>query len=107
MKINLIGHLVKVGKTNPNKPKVKMGKMNITSFITMNYEQRTMNDEKNKPKQTQTKPTLKRDLEKIEGYYGWFTVILLMKLKNQCKLFGKKMRIVRHSFSDGGYGKTL
>ena len=53
MKINLIGHLVKVGKTKPNKPKVKIGKMNITSFITMNYEQRTMNDEKNKPKQTQ------------------------------------------------------
>jgi len=54
MKINLIGHLVKVGKTNPNKPKVKMGKMNITSFITMNYEQITMNDEKNKAKQTQS-----------------------------------------------------
>jgi len=27
--------------------------MNVTSFITMSYEQRTMNDEKNKPKQTQ------------------------------------------------------
>jgi len=54
MKINPIGHLVNVGKTNPNKPKVKIGKMNITSFITMNYEQRTMNDEKNKPKQTQS-----------------------------------------------------
>jgi len=27
--------------------------MNVTSFITMNYEQRTMNYEKNKPKQTQ------------------------------------------------------
>ena len=53
MKINLIGHLVKVGKTNPNKPKVKIGKMNVTSLRTMNYEQRTMNDEKNKPKQTQ------------------------------------------------------
>jgi len=46
-------HLVNVGKTNPNKPKVKIGKMNITSFITMSYEQRTMNDEKNKPKQSQ------------------------------------------------------
>ena len=47
-------HLVNVGKTNPNKPKVKIGKMNITSFITMNYEQITMNDEKNKPKQSQS-----------------------------------------------------
>ena len=56
MKINLIGHLVNVGKTNPNKPKVKIGKMNLTSFITMNYEQITMNDEKNKPKQSQTNP---------------------------------------------------
>ena len=46
-------HLVNVGKTKPNKPKVKIGKMNITSFITMSYEQRTMNDEKNKPKQSQ------------------------------------------------------
>jgi len=43
-------------KTNPNKPKVKIGKMNVTSFITMSYEQRTMNDEKNKPKQSQTNP---------------------------------------------------
>jgi len=56
MKINLIGHLAKVGKTNPNKPKVKIGKINVTSFITMNYEQRAMNDEKNKPKQTQVNP---------------------------------------------------
>jgi len=47
-------HLVNVGKTNPNKPKVKIGKMNVTSFITMNYKQITMNDEKNKPKQTQS-----------------------------------------------------
>jgi len=40
-----------------NKPKVKIGKMNITSFITMNYEQITMNNaNKNKAKQTQTKP---------------------------------------------------
>jgi len=54
MKINTIGHLVNVGKTKPNKPKVKIGKMNVTSFITMNYELRTMNDEKNKPKQTQS-----------------------------------------------------
>ena len=38
-----------------NKPKVKIGKMNVTSLRTMNYEQRTMNDEKNKPKQTQIK----------------------------------------------------
>jgi len=45
---------VKVGKTNPNKPKVKIGKMNVTSLRTMNYEQRTMNEEKNKPKQTQS-----------------------------------------------------
>ena len=43
----------KQSQTNPNKPKVKIGKMNVTSFITMNYEQRTMNYEKNKPKQTQ------------------------------------------------------
>jgi len=54
MKINLIGHLVNVGKTNPNKPKVKIGKMNVTPLITMNYEQRTMNCEKNKAKQTQS-----------------------------------------------------
>ena len=40
-------------QTKPNKPKVKIGKMNVTSFITINYELRTMNDEKNKPKQTQ------------------------------------------------------
>ena len=41
-------------KTNPNKPKVKIGKMNVTSFITMSYEQITMNNaNKNKPKQTQ------------------------------------------------------
>ena len=46
-------HLVNVGKTKPNKPKFKIGKMNATSFITMSYEQRAMNDEKNKPKQTQ------------------------------------------------------
>jgi len=40
-----------------NKPKVKIGKMNVTSFITMNYEQRTMNDaNKNKAKQTQSCP---------------------------------------------------
>jgi len=44
----------KQSQTNPNKPKVKIGKMNITTFITMNYEQRTMNDEKNKAKQTQS-----------------------------------------------------
>ena len=47
-------HLVIVGKTKPNKPKVKIGKINVTSLRTMNYEQRTMNDEKNKPKQTQS-----------------------------------------------------
>ena len=54
MAINLIGHLVNVGKTNPNKANFKIGKMNITSLRTMSYEQRTMNDEKNKPKQTQS-----------------------------------------------------
>ena len=53
MKINTIGHLVNVGKTNPNKPKFKIGKMNVTFLTTMNYEQRTMTDKKNKPKQTQ------------------------------------------------------
>ena len=54
MKINPIGHLVKVGKTNPNKPKVKIGKMNVTSANTMNYELRTMNYfMQNKPKQSQ------------------------------------------------------
>jgi len=43
-----------------NKPKVKIGKMNVTSFITMNYEQKAMNYEnKNKPKQSQTKPKSK------------------------------------------------
>ena len=65
MKINTIGHLVNAGKTNPNKPKVKIGKMNLTSFITMNYEQRTMNDEKNKPKQSQTKPIQTRSAAEI------------------------------------------
>jgi len=45
-----------VGKTNPNKPKVKIGKMNVTPLITMNYEQRTMNCEKNKAKQSQSNP---------------------------------------------------
>ena len=64
MKIKTIGHLVNVGKTKPNKPKVKIGKMNLTSFITMNYEQRTMNDEKNKAKQTQTKPISNVTLQK-------------------------------------------
>ena len=54
MKINTIGHLVKVGKTKPNKPKFKIGKMNVTFLTTMNYEQITMNDKKNKAKQTQT-----------------------------------------------------
>ena len=58
MKINLIGHLVNVGKTNPNKPKVKIGKMNVTSFITMAYENKsnwTLGKRgKNKPKQTQS-----------------------------------------------------
>jgi len=54
MKINPIGHLVNVGKTKPNKPKVTIGKMNVTSLRTMDYEQRTVNDEKNKPKQTQS-----------------------------------------------------
>jgi len=53
MRINTIGHLVNVGKTNPNKPKFKIGKMNVTFLTTMNYEQRTMTDKKNKPKQTQ------------------------------------------------------
>jgi len=58
MKIKPIGHLVKVGKTKPNKAKVKIGKMNITSYITTNYEQLTMNNaNKNKAKQTQTNPT--------------------------------------------------
>ena len=43
-----------------NKPKVKIGKMNITSFIIMNYEQITMKDaNKNKPKQSQTNPKSK------------------------------------------------
>ena len=41
MKINTIGHFVNVGKTNPNKPKVKIGKMNVTSLRTMNYEHRS------------------------------------------------------------------
>jgi len=58
-------HLVNVGKTKPNKPKVKIGKMNLTSFITMSYEQRTMNDaNKNKAKQTQTKPISNVTLQK-------------------------------------------
>ena len=74
MKINLIGHLVKVGKTNPNKPKVKMGKMNITSFITMNYEQRTMNDEKNKPKQPQLQTGRRK--RKVERFALFVRLIL-------------------------------
>ena len=37
-----------------NKPNFRKAKMNVTSFITMNYEQLTMNyANKNKPKQTQ------------------------------------------------------
>jgi len=43
-----------------NKPKVKIGKMNVTSFITMAYENKsnwTLGESgKNKAKQTQTKP---------------------------------------------------
>jgi len=41
-----------------NKPKVKIGKMNITSYITKNYENKsdwTLGKRgKNKPKQTQS-----------------------------------------------------
>ena len=37
-------------KRTQNEPKVKMGKMNVTTCLTMNYKQRTMNDEKNEPK---------------------------------------------------------
>ena len=41
-----------------NKPKVKIGKMNVTSFITMAYENKsdwTLGESgKNKPKQTQS-----------------------------------------------------
>jgi hypothetical protein len=44
-------------KTNPNEPKTnpisKNAKMNLTTCLTMNYEQRTMNDEK---KRTQNEP---------------------------------------------------
>jgi len=40
-----------------NKPKVKIGKMNITSYITKDYENETLGESgKNKAKQTQTKP---------------------------------------------------
>jgi len=46
-----------------NKPKVKIGKMNITYYITMAYENKynwTLGKSgKNKPKQSQTKPKSK------------------------------------------------
>jgi len=46
-----------------NKPKVKIGKMNITSYITGNYENKydwTLGKcGKNKAKQTQTNPKSK------------------------------------------------
>ena len=62
-------HLVSVGKTKPNKPKFKIGKMNVTSLRTMNYEQITMKDaNKNKPKQTQTKPIITNKMQKQTQY---------------------------------------
>jgi len=49
----------KQSQTKPNKPKTnpnpKKAEMNVTTCLTMNYEQRTMNDEK---KRTQFKPNL-------------------------------------------------
>jgi len=46
-----------------NKPKVKIGKMNVTSFITKDYENKsnwTLGKRgKNKAKQTQTNPKSK------------------------------------------------
>ena len=82
MKINLIGHLVKVGKTNPNKAKVKIGKMNITSFITMNYEQRTMNDEKNKAKQTQLVRLRRIQTQLPHGSAPEFLLFTLFEIPN-------------------------
>jgi len=41
-------------KQSQNKPNLLNAQMNVTTFKTMNYEQRTMNDaNKNKPNQTQ------------------------------------------------------
>jgi hypothetical protein len=94
------GQSIKNNKLCETNPISEESKMIITLVITMtnNNKQRTMNYSK----QTQTKPILsavalaKADsnvpLKKNVGYYGWITSILLMKLKNQCKLFSKKMR---------------
>jgi len=55
-----------------NKPKVKIGKMNITTFITMAYENKhtwTLGENgKNKPKQTQTKPIIANKMQKQTQY---------------------------------------
>ena len=72
-----------------NKANFRNNKMNITLYITNDYENKsgllTM------AKQTQTKPIPGVPLKKNGAYYGPITSTLLMKLKNQCKLFGKKM----------------
>jgi hypothetical protein len=48
----------KQSQTNPNKAKFKKAKMNISTFITRNYEENTTNYEliKTKPIQSQNKP---------------------------------------------------
>ena len=59
--------LGQLGKTNPNEPKrtqnepktnpnSKRPKINVTTCLTMNYEQRTINDEK---KRTQNEPNFR------------------------------------------------
>jgi len=48
-------------KTNPILSAVGGLQMNVTTFITMNYEQRTMNDaNKNKPNSKPIKPNLRK-----------------------------------------------
>jgi len=77
-------------KTKPNKPKVKIGKMNITSFITMNYEQITMNDEKNKPKQTQPCPPPADSNRKAEAKNGTFLILRPTYIIGLCERAGPK-----------------
>ena len=55
--LHLSRELYKLPLFMQNKPKVKIGKMNITSYITKDYENETLGESgKNKAKQTQTKP---------------------------------------------------
>jgi len=60
----LVERSLQISSFLTNKANFRKSQMNVSSFITMNYEQRTMNDEiKNKPNsnpiQTQYKPNSK------------------------------------------------